>query len=65
MNKAVGVSLLIVGIALLIIGYNAASSFTSDVSRAFANSPGDQAIWYLVGGGVLAAVGFHFAMNRR
>src|SRR5689334_2440384 len=45
MNKTVGVSLLIVGIALLIIGYNAVSSFTSDVSRVFANSPGDQAIW--------------------
>jgi hypothetical protein len=57
MNKLVSLALLIGGIVLIIMGFNATHSFTSDVSRFFTGSPTDKAIWMLIGGIVAALVG--------
>jgi hypothetical protein len=57
MNKIVSLALLVGGIVLIIIGFNATSSFNSDVSRFFTGSPTNQAIWMLIGGSVAALVG--------
>jgi hypothetical protein len=35
MNKGIGIALLVVGIALIIYGFNASDSVSSNVSRAF------------------------------
>jgi hypothetical protein len=63
MNKLVSVALLAAGIALLIFGFNATNSLGSDISRFFTGSPTDRAIWMLVGGAVLSAVGL-FGLTR-
>ena len=63
MNQAVGIALLVVGIVLIIFGFNASESFSSDVSRFFTGSPTDKAMWLLIGGIVSAIVGF-FVMLR-
>ena len=55
MNKIISLALLVGGIVLIIIGFNATNSFSSDVSRFFTGSPTDKAIWMLIGG-ILAAV---------
>jgi hypothetical protein len=57
MNKVVSLALLVGGIVLIIIGFNATNSFNSDVSRFFTGSPTNQAIWMLIGGSVAALVG--------
>jgi hypothetical protein len=57
MNKLVALALLVGGIVLIIIGFNATHSFASDVSRFFTGSPTDKAVWMLIGGSVAALVG--------
>jgi hypothetical protein len=57
MNKAISLALLAGGIVLLIFGFNASESFSSDVSRFFTGSPTDKAVWMLVGGAVLSVTG--------
>ena len=63
MNKVVSLALLAGGIVLIVIGFNATDSFSSDVSRFFTGSPTDKAVWMLLGG-ILAAV-FGLAMLWR
>ena len=57
MNKFVSLALLVGGIVLIITGFNATHSFTSDVSRFFTASPTNQAVWMLLGGLVAALAG--------
>ena len=57
MNKAVSIALLAAGIAMLVFGFQASNSFSSDVSRAFTGSPTDKSMWLLIGGGVAAVLG--------
>ncbi|MDB6028680.1 MAG: hypothetical protein JWM68_4903 [Verrucomicrobiales bacterium] len=64
MNKALGIALLVVGVILLVLGYNESQSFSSGVSRVFNNSPTDRSIWFLVGGGIAAAVGLFLTVTK-
>lgn len=57
MNKSISIALLVVGIVLLVLGYNAYHSAASDVSRAFTGAATDKALWLLVGGIVASIVG--------
>jgi len=57
MNKLVSLALLVGGVVLLIFGFQATNSFSSDVSRFFTGSPTDKAIWMLIAGMVAAVVG--------
>jgi hypothetical protein len=57
MSKIVSLALLVGGIVLIIIGFNATNSFNSDVSRFFTGSPTNQAVWMLIGGSVAAVIG--------
>jgi hypothetical protein len=64
MNRALGIALLVVGLLLLVFGFNESRSTASDISRVFTNSPTDRAIWFLAGGGVAAAVGLYLILAR-
>ena len=64
MNKIVSLALLVGGIVLLIIGFNATNSFSSDVSRFFTGSPTDKAVWMLIGGLLAALVGLTMLWRR-
>ena len=57
MNKLVSLALLAGGIVLIVIGFNAINSFSSDISRFFTGSPTDKAVWMLIGGIVAAVFG--------
>jgi hypothetical protein len=50
MNKAIGLALLGVGIALLIYGSQSSDSVSSSVSRFFTGKPTDKTVWLLLGG---------------
>ena len=64
MNKVLGLALLVAGIILIITGYNASQSFSSDVSRFFTGSATNKAMWMLVGG-TAAAIAGAALFNRR
>ena len=57
MNKIIFWALIIGGISLIVFGFNATNSFSSDVSRFFTGSPTNKAIWMLIGGFVAAVIG--------
>jgi hypothetical protein len=58
MNKALGIALLVAGIALIVFGINASDSIGSDFSRFFTGTPTNKSIWLLLGGiGSLVAGG--------
>jgi len=57
MNKVISLIFLIGGVALIIAGFNATNSFSSDVSRFFTRSPKDKAVWMLIAGTFTAIVG--------
>ena len=65
MNKPVSVALLVVGIVLLVYGFNASQSVSSDVSRVFTGNPTDKSVWFLVGGGIAAVIGLFGLMSGR
>lgn len=55
MQKAIALALVTVGVVLLIFGYDASQSISSEVSRVITGSPSDRAMW-LLGGGAAATV---------
>jgi hypothetical protein len=57
MNKMVSIVLLVGGVVLMIMGFQATNSFSSDLSRFFTGSPTDKAIWMLIGGIVAGVIG--------
>lgn len=57
MNKVTGIALLVVGVVVLIFGFDARGSFSSDVSRAFNGAPSDRAMWLLGIGAFLSVAG--------
>ena len=57
MHKALSIAFLVGGVILLIFGFQASDSFSSEVSRAFTGNPTDKTMWMLVGGGILAVLG--------
>jgi hypothetical protein len=63
MNNIVGLALFAVGIVLLIFGFNASQSFSSDVSRFFTGNPTDKSIWLLIGGAAAVITGLVVAVR--
>jgi hypothetical protein len=57
MNKGIGIALLVVGIVLIVFGFNASDSVSSDVSRTFTGAPTNKTLWMLLGGAAAAIVG--------
>lgn len=64
MNKPLGIALLVIGLLLLIFGFNESQSAASDISKVFTNSPTDRSIWFLAGGGVATAVGLYLTLTK-
>lgn len=59
----VGLGVFAIGIVLLIFGFNASHSFSSDISRAFTGNPTNQSIWMIVGGAAAVVVGLVLALR--
>ena len=63
MNKIIALALLVGGAVLIVFGFTASNSLSSDVSRFFTGSPTDKAIWMLIGGIVAAIVGLTMTLR--
>jgi hypothetical protein len=65
MHRAVGFGLIAVGVVLLVLGFQAADSFASDVHKFFTGDPTDRAVWLMIGGVAAAAVGIALTVMPR
>jgi hypothetical protein len=57
MKRLLPIGLLVAGVVLLVFGFNSSNSFNSEVSKVFTGSPTDKAMWLMIGGGILGAMG--------
>jgi len=57
MNKGTAIALLVVGVLLLIFGFDAYHSASSGVSQVVTGAPSAKAIWLLIGGAIAAIAG--------
>jgi len=57
MNKGISAAFFVIGIILLVLGFDAYHSASSDLSRFFTGAPTDKALWLLIGGSVVGIVG--------
>ena len=63
MNRAVGLALLAIGVLLIVWGITSADSVSSEISEFFQGRPSKEAIWFLLGGVVLAVIGAVVSMR--
>ncbi len=64
MNRAIGAALLVVGILLMVYGFHASDSVSSDISRVFTGAPTDKTVWLLLGGSASMAIGMAMIFQR-
>ncbi|OGR89022.1 MAG: hypothetical protein A2992_04310 [Elusimicrobia bacterium RIFCSPLOWO2_01_FULL_59_12] len=64
MTKAIGLALFVAGVILILAGYNASQSFSSDLSRFFTGSVTNKAMWMTISG-VVAALSGAALLNSR
>jgi drug/metabolite transporter (DMT)-like permease len=64
LNKALGLALLVAGVILIMTGYNASQSFSSDLSRLFTGSATNKAMWMLIGGAAAFVAGTVLVSRR-
>jgi len=60
-----GMVFLIVGIALLVWGYQTYESLGSQVEEVFTGSPSEKAIWLMGAGALCSALGALFLLRRQ
>ncbi|MBL8012250.1 MAG: DUF3185 family protein [Candidatus Omnitrophica bacterium] len=65
MTKGIAIALLVVGIILLMFGYNAYHSASSGISQAVTGAPTDKSIWLLMGGLIATILGGFNLMRAR
>jgi hypothetical protein len=65
MNKQIGVILLIVGIGLLIWGFNLYDAFSSRVTRIVTGSPPDKTVAIFIIGGICTALGLFQLIRKK
>jgi len=63
-NKIIGIVLLVIGVALLVWGYNISESVSGQISETFTGSPGDKAMFMYIGGAICAAVGIFSLIKK-
>lgn len=62
--RIVGLVVLIVGIVLLVWGYQAYESMGSQLEEVFTGSPSEKSIWLMAAGAVCSAVGATLFLRR-
>lgn len=65
MNNILGLGLFVLGVILLIFGFNESHSFSSDVSRTFTGNPTNHSMWLITAGAVSVVVGIVLALGGR
>ncbi len=62
-SRTLGIVLLVVGLILLVFGFNATDSVADNVSEGFTGRFTDKTMWFLIGGAALAIGGLFMVMR--
>ncbi|UCG78005.1 MAG: DUF3185 family protein [Nitrospirota bacterium] len=57
-GKVIGITLLVLGVVLLVFGYQEYNAFTSKLGRAFGAAPSNKVMLMLIGGAISGILGF-------
>lgn len=57
MNKTISLVFLVIGVVLLVYGFNASDSVASEVNEAVTGTPTDRSMWLIILGAVGVVVG--------
>ncbi|MCB2427706.1 DUF3185 family protein [Methylophaga pinxianii] len=63
--KLLGIVLVIVGIILLVFGFNASQSLGDQVTETVTGRFTDETMWYIIGGAVAVVVGGFLALGKK
>lgn len=63
-KSVIGIALLVVGVILLVVGFNSTQSLTEEVSEAFTGRFSDETMFYLIGGAVAAVIGLVMLLKK-
>ena len=64
-NKSlIGIALLVIGVILLVVGFNSSQSPADELTEAFTGRYSDETMFYLIGGAVAAVVGLVMALKK-
>lgn len=63
-KSVIGIALLVVGVILLVVGFNSTQSLTEEVSEAFTGRFSDETMFYLIGGAVASVIGLVMLLKK-
>ncbi|HET8807716.1 MAG TPA: DUF3185 family protein [Methylophaga sp.] len=63
-NKVLGIALLVIGIILLVFGFNASQSLGEQMAESFTGRFSDQTMWYLIAGAASVVVGAVLTLRK-
>lgn len=65
MQRGIFIALIMIGVVLLIFGFQAADSIQSDISEAVTGTPSDRSVWFFIGGLIALFAGLGGLVWRR
>lgn len=63
--KLLGIILLVIGVILLIFGFNASQSLGDQVTETITGRFTDETMWFIIGGAVAVVVGAFLALGKK
>lgn len=63
-KSIIGIALLVVGVILLVVGFNSSQSVTEELSEAFTGRFSDETMFYLIGGAVAGVIGLVMLLKK-
>lgn len=63
--KLLGIILLVIGVILLIFGFNASQSLGDQVTETVTGRFTDETMWFIIGGAVAVVVGGFMTLGRK
>ncbi len=63
-NKVLGIALLVIGIILLVFGYNASQSLGEQMAESFTGRFSDQTMWYIIAGAASVVIGAVLTLRK-
>lgn len=63
-KRLIGIALLVVGVILLVVGYNATQAPVEELTESFTGRFSDETMVYLIGGAVAAVIGLVMLLKK-
>lgn len=63
-KRLLGIALLIIGVILLVVGYNATQAPVEELAESFTGRFSDETMFYLIGGAVAAVIGLVMLLKK-